>query len=156
MPSSPLDFIQTNTNFVDWLVGKFQKAEGRALTNLLASRKVIKTLFGTVEQYDENRIKTFFIFLQRSKMKSSLNLGLQVNPSMRRLPQYRADLTAILLIAHDLLLGAVDEDTRDLFHPSSSASSSSTPFAKEIHAKCSVLAAALTVVGCPIQVIETM
>ncbi len=40
-----------------------------------------------------------------------------MNPSVRRLPQYRADLTAILLVAHELLLSAADGPD-NLFRPS--------------------------------------
>ncbi len=74
-----------------------------------------------------------------------------MSPSSRKLPQYRADVTALLLVTHDLLLscGGDGGDTDVLFRPSSSSS-----FAREVHAKCSVLAAALAVVGCPIQVTD--
>ncbi len=70
---------------------------------------------------------------------------LQIRPSSRRLVQYRADLTAILLTSHDLLL-SLCTDPGAFFVPPPGA------FVRAAHAQCAMLATALAIVGCPIKV----
>ena len=59
----------------------------------------------------------------------------QIQPSARRLSQYRADVTAIMLIAHDLLLSVV-ASLGELFRPTVKHGNA---VARAIHAKCTVL-----------------
>ena len=40
----------------------------------------------------------------------------QVKPSAKRLPQFRADISVILYVAHDMLLSLIP-DVKSLFHP---------------------------------------
>ncbi|TRY78188.1 hypothetical protein TCAL_04263 [Tigriopus californicus] len=68
----------------------------------------------------------------------------KINPSPARLAQYRADITAILLITHDIMLSLFPGiqmflDTR------------SNVLARSIHAKAAILCTALTLVGCPMK-----
>ncbi len=72
----------------------------------------------------------------------------QIKPSSRRLPQYRADISVVLFIAHDILL-SITPDVRSLFHPAPKNGR-----IKAIHHKCLLLMTALVVVGCPVKAIE--
>ena len=73
----------------------------------------------------------------------------QIHPTARRLAQYRADITAILLISHDLLLSVVSS-LNHLFHPSPKVASG---ISRTVHTKCTILASALTLIGCPIKIL---
>ena len=77
----------------------------------------------------------------------SSNENTQVRPSSRRLSQYRADLTSILLVSHDILL-SLAPSVAAFFLPAAKRSQ----LARSVHAKCTVLVTALTIVGCPIKV----
>ena len=73
-----------------------------------------------------------------------------MRPSLRRLAQYRADVTAILLVAHDFLLSLVPS-LASLFAPGHNPGSSFV--ARSIHTKCTILVTALAVVGCSVKVL---
>jgi hypothetical protein len=62
--------------------------------------------------------------------------------------QYRADISVVLLVAHDMLLGLIP-DLRSLFRPSPR-----NVVAKSIHQKCLILMTAQVVVGCPIKTMD--
>ena len=74
-----------------------------------------------------------------------------MRPSLRRLAQYRADVTAILLVAHDFLLSLVP-GLASLFAPGHNHGGSNF-VARSIHTKCTILVTALAVVGCSVKVL---
>ena len=69
-------------------------------------------------------------------------------PSLKRVPQYRADIVAILLCAFELIVSCVDS-LYDFFHPVQNHKTSRT-----IHAKCSILTWNLVLVGCPLKTLH--
>ena len=72
----------------------------------------------------------------------------QIKPSARRLSQYRADISVILYVAHDMLLSLIS-DVRTLLHPNPVH----VP-ARSIHQKCLTLLIAQMMVGSPIKNFE--
>lgn len=72
----------------------------------------------------------------------------QIKPSNKRLNQYRADISVILYVCHDMLLSLIP-DVRSLFHPNPKHVAS-----RSVHQKCLTLLLALMTVGCPIKVFE--
>ena len=69
----------------------------------------------------------------------------QVKPSNRRLAQFRADISVILYVAHDMLLSLIP-DLNTLFHPDPRNIS-----ARSIHQKCLTLLLAQVMIGAPMK-----
>ena len=74
---------------------------------------------------------------------------LHVRPSPARLAHYRGDLTAILLIATEVL-PTLATSIDKVFH----VDPRSNPGITEIHAKCNHLLSALAIVGSPLKVLD--
>lgn len=72
----------------------------------------------------------------------------QIKPSKVRVAQYRADISVILYVCHDMLLSLLP-DLRSLFHPDPR-----NVAARSVHQKCLVLMVAQVMVGCPIKSME--
>ena len=74
-----------------------------------------------------------------------VNFDWQVKPSNRRLAQFRADISVILYVAHDMLLSLIP-DLNTLFHPDPRNIS-----ARSIHQKCLTLLLAQVMIGAPMK-----
>merc|ERR1719458_2346312 len=69
-------------------------------------------------------------------------------PSMKRVPQYRADIIAILLATFELLLSCLDS-LHEFLHPVAAYKIS-----RAVHAKCEILTWNLVLVGCPLKTLH--
>ena len=81
-------------------------------------------------------------------MISVYTSNFQVKPSTKRLTQYRADISVILYVAHDMLLSLIP-DLNTLFHPDPRNIA-----ARSIHQKCLTLILAQTMIGSPMKNLE--
>ena len=87
----------------------------------------------------------FEIICDSSKYFNLVNFDWQVKPSNRRLAQFRADISVILYVAHDMLLSLIP-DLNTLFHPDPRNIS-----ARSIHQKCLTLLLAQVMIGAPMK-----
>ena len=71
-----------------------------------------------------------------------------MKPSAKRQNQYKADISVILFVSHDMLLSLIS-DLHTLFHPNPR----NVP-ARSVHQKCLALMISQIIVGCPIKHIE--
>ena len=68
-------------------------------------------------------------------------LGILAKHSITSIPKYRADISVILYVAHDMLLSLIP-DVRSLFHPNPAHVAS-----RSIHQKCLTLLLAQVMMG---------